>query len=70
MKRIIILMWGLSREREVSIASGTAVYKALQTVSKANNLEIESRTIDGPQDITQESAAAAAFFVVAAGIVK
>jgi len=55
MKKIVVLMGGLSRESEVSIASGSAVAEALQAVAQENNLEVEARTIDGPQDITAEA---------------
>lgn len=55
MKKIVVLMGGLSRESEVSIASGSAVAEALQAAAQENNLEVEARTIDGPQDITAEA---------------
>ncbi len=55
MKKVVVLMGGLSREREVSIASGSAVAQALQEVAQENNLEVEARIIDGPQDITAQA---------------
>jgi D-alanine-D-alanine ligase len=45
MKKIIVLMGGISQEREISLRSGDAVYKALESTNKDVEMFILSEDI-------------------------